>query len=67
MKRLLAKHKTTVVGTIAGLMVLAGFVRWMNGDIDATEFGSMSGIIGGVAATIIGLLSKDGKINPPAK
>lgn len=67
MKKLLAKHKTTVVGTIAGLMVLAGFIRWMSGAIDIAEFGSMSGIIGGVAATIIGLLTKDGKITPPAK
>jgi uncharacterized membrane protein len=62
MKRLLTRHKTTLTGILTAILLLAGVVRWLLGQIDFTELGGYAGVVGGIAATILGILGKDGNL-----
>jgi hypothetical protein len=63
LRKLISKHKTTITGLITAALLIAGIVRWLLGQIDAMELGAYSGVVGGIAATIIGLLTKDGNLS----
>lgn len=62
MKRLISRHKTTIVAVIALIFIIPGIVRWTLGQIDELALGAYAGVVGSIATVLIGLLSKDGDI-----
>jgi len=62
MLQLFYKHKTTAVALIAAAFLIGGMVRWILGQITASELTEFSVSVSAVTTVIIGLLSKDGTL-----
>jgi hypothetical protein len=62
MKKLIAKHKTTLTGVLTAVLCLAACGRWYLGQIDATELMAFVGIVNTIAITVVSAFAKDGNL-----